>query len=140
MTTASASAPRRYPGRLLLFLGLGLAVLGVIAYVVQVVAIHQLTRPWYLPAAATLGLILVGIALWQRRNVWRVLALLVGLLLAGAAWFVVLGAPLPAYAGPVAEGKPFPKFATVRADGTPFTERDLQGDQDNVLVFFRGRW
>ncbi len=140
MTTAPASAPRRYPGRLLLALGLGLTVLGVIAYVVQIVAAHRLSRPWYLPGAATLGVVLLALAVWQRRTVWRVLALFLGLLLAGAAWAVVLGARLPAYAGPVAEGKPLPKFATVRADGTSFTEHDLQGDQDNVLVFFRGRW
>ena len=47
---------------------------------------------------------------------------------------------LPAYTGPVAAGQPFPEFATQRADGSPFTQRDLEGDQNNVMVFFRGRW
>jgi peroxiredoxin len=47
---------------------------------------------------------------------------------------------LPLYKGPVAMGRPFPAFATVRADGSPFTQRDLQGDKNSVLVFFRGRW
>jgi hypothetical protein len=28
----------------------------------------------------------------------------------------------------------------MRADGSPFTQRDLEGDQNNVMVFFRGRW
>ena len=25
-------------------------------------------------------------------------------------------------------------------DGTSFTQRDLEGEQHSVLVFFRGRW
>ena len=32
------------------------------------------------------------------------------------------------------------EWTGTRADGTPFTSRDLEGDRDNVLVFFRGRW
>jgi hypothetical protein len=120
-------------------LGLGLAVLGVIGYVVQLAA-HRLWTPWYLPGAATLGVVLIAIALWQRPTVWRVLALLPVLLLAGAAWAFLLAVRLPAYTGPVAAGQPFPAFAAARADGTPFTQRHLQGGQGNVLVFFRGRW
>ncbi|HEY7423063.1 MAG TPA: hypothetical protein VH682_02365 [Gemmataceae bacterium] len=139
MNTPSPVAPRRSPGRLYLTLGLGLAVLGVIAYVVQVAA-HRLTFPWYMPIAATLGLVFLAVSLWKKRTVWRVLALLLVGLLAGAEWAILLAARLPAYTGPVAAGKPFPAFATMRADGTPFTERDLEGDQNSVLVFFRGRW
>jgi hypothetical protein len=111
----------------------------VIAYVVQL-SMHSLKAPWYVPGAATLGVVLVVVSLWQRRTVWRVLSLLFVVLLAGAAWMFMLGEPLPAYTGPVAAGKPFPAFETSRADATPFTQRDLEGDQDNVLVFFRGRW
>jgi hypothetical protein len=139
MTTSSAAAPHRCPGRLFLALGLGVAALGVIGYVVQIAA-QRLTTPWYVPWAATLGVALVAVSLWQARTVWRVLALLLLVLLAGAEWTFLLGMRLPAYTGPVAAGQPFPGFATTRADGTPFTQRDLEGDQNNVLVAFRGRW
>ena len=129
----------RPSGRLLLGLGLGVAILGVIGYAVQLRA-HRLTTPWYMPGAATLGVVLVVASLWQRRTLWRGLALVLVLLLAGGAWAFVLVPRLPAYAGPVEEGQPFPEFTTVRADGTPFTRRNLEGNQDSVLVFFRGRW
>ena len=139
MLTPSSSAPTRSSGRPLLALGLALAVLGIIGYAVQLAA-HRLTTPWYMPVAATLGVALVVASLWQRRTLWRGLALVLVLLLAGGAWAFVLVTRLPAYAGPVAEGEPFPEFTTARADGTPFTRRDLEGGPDNVLVFFRGRW
>ena len=139
MNTTSTAAPRRYPGRLWLAVGLGLPVLAVIGYAVQIAA-QRLTTPWYLPAATALGAALLIVALWRARTVWRVLALLVVLLLAGAEGALLLGARLPAYTGPVAEGRPFPAFETKRADGAAFTQRDLEGGQNNVLVFFRGRW
>jgi hypothetical protein len=139
MTTPAAAAPRRYPGRLFLLLGLAAAPLAVAGYVVQFAA-HRLATPWYLPAAATLGVALVVLSLWQARTVWRIVALVPVALLAAAAWLLVLGEPLPAYTGPVAAGHAFPAFATLRADGTSFTQHDLAGDADNVLVFFRGRW
>jgi hypothetical protein len=139
MTTASAAAPRRFPGRLFLALGLGFAALGVIGYIVQIATRH-LSAPWYLPCLATLGVILLAVSLWQARTVWRVLALLLVLLIAGAAWAFLLMARLPPYTGPIAVGQPFPAFATTRADGTSFTQRDLEGEQNSVLVFFRGRW
>jgi hypothetical protein len=139
MTTSSPAAPGRFPGRLYLALGLGLAALGVVGYAAQLWAQH-LKAPKYLPYSATLGAALVVAALWQARTVWRGLALLLLLLLAGAEWAFLVGSRLPAYAGPVEVGRPFPEFATARADGTPFTQRDLQGDRNHVLVFFRGRW
>jgi hypothetical protein len=139
MTTSSTVAPPRSPGRLFLALGLGVAILGVIGYIVQIKA-QNLTAPWYVPIAATLGLVLLIVSLWQKRTVWRVLALLLVTLLAGAEWTFLLMMRLPAYTGPVTAGRPFPAFTTVRADGTAFTQHDLKGDQTNVLVFFRGRW
>jgi hypothetical protein len=139
MTNSLAPAPRPSSGRLLLALGVGIAALGVIGYVVQV-AMQHLETPWYMPGCATLGVVVVVVSLWQRRTVWRVLALFVVVLLAGAAWAFLLGTRLPAYTGPVAVGQPFPVFATTRADGTSCTQRDLEGDQNSVLVFFRGRW
>lgn len=139
MSTATPIGPRRYPGRLFLALGLIVAVAGVVAYAVQV-WVERLTAPWYLPCLGTLALVCVGVSLWQARSIWRVLALILVLLLTGAEWAMLLGGLQPPYAGPVAVGRPFPAFATVRADGTPFTQRDFEGERDNVLVFFRGRW
>jgi hypothetical protein len=139
MTTTSAAAPRRHPGRLLLALGLAVTVLSVAGYAVQLWARH-LTTPWYVPAAATVGVILLAASLWQARTVWRWLALVLVLLLAGAEWAFLLAARLPPYTGPAEAGRPFPAFTTARADGNPFTQRDLKGDKDSVLVFFRGRW
>jgi hypothetical protein len=102
--------------------------------------VQRLKAPAYLPWTATLGVVCVGLALWQRRSVWRVLALLLLLLLAVAEWGFLLGLRLQPYTGPVAAGESFPAFETARADGTPFTQRDLENDQNQVLVFFRGRW
>jgi hypothetical protein len=139
MAISSPAAPRRSPGRLLWALGLGLAALGVIAYVVQIWA-QRLMAPWYMPGLATLGAVLVIGSLWQKRTVWRVLALLVVTLLAAAEWALLLSMRLPDYTGPVAEGQSFPAFTAMRADGAAFTQADLAGDQNNVMVFFRGRW
>lgn len=139
MTSPPPAAPRHYPGRLLIALGLGLPALAVVGYVVQL-SDRRLTVPWYLPLAATLGVVLAAAALGLARTAWRWLALLLAVLVAGAGWAFVLTTRLPAYAGPVAVGRPFPEFTTARADGTPFTQRDLEGGPDSVLVFFRGRW
>jgi hypothetical protein len=136
---ADQATPRRASGRRSLVLGLGLAVLGIIGYVVQL-QLHRLTTPWYMPFLATLGALLVVNSLLQKRSVWRGLALLLVALLAGAEWLFLLTLKLPEYAGPVAARKPFPAFATTRADGTPFTQRDLGGARADVMVFFRGRW
>jgi hypothetical protein len=139
MTTSSPTVSRRYPGRLFVVLGFGLTALGIGAYVVQIAA-DRLKIPWYLPISAMLGVVCVAFALWQARSVWRVLALVLLILVAGAEWAFLLGTRLPAYTGTqVAEGKPFPAFTTAKSDGTPFTQRDLEGD-DTVMVFFRGRW
>jgi hypothetical protein len=96
--------------------------------------------PWYMPTLASLGVVLVIVSLLERRTVWRVFALLAVVVLAGAEWAFLYAVRLPAYTGPIAVGQPFPAFATKRADGTTFTQRDLAGDRNHVLVFFRGRW
>jgi len=139
MNTTTTLAPPRVRGRPLVALGFGLAAIGLIAYVVQLV-LHSLMTPWYLPVLATLGALVLVVALWKARTVWRFLVLLLVVLFAAAAWTFLFAARLPAYAGPVEAGKPFPDFETERADGTPFTQCDLEGDQHSVLVFFRGRW
>jgi hypothetical protein len=101
---------------------------------------ERLMLPWYVPAAALFGVALVIGSLWKRRTVWRVLALIVVVLLAGFEFMALNEMRLPLYAGPIAKGQPFPAFEVRRADGTPFTRNDLIGDQHQVLVFFRGRW
>jgi hypothetical protein len=139
VTTSSISAPRQFRGRLFLLLGLGLAVLGVVAYVAQI-ALERLIVPWYMPVLASLGVVLVIISLVERRTIWRILALMLVVLLAGAEWAMIYALRLPSYTGPIAVGRPFPAFETTRADGTAFAQSNLAGDQNNVLVFFRGRW
>jgi hypothetical protein len=139
MTSSSSDTPHRLRGRLLLLLGLGLGVLGVVAYVVQF-SLARLMLPWYMPTLAALGVVLVVMSLWERRTVWRVLALLAVVLLTGAELALLYAMRLPPYTGPIEVGRPFPAFEARRADGTPLTHRDLAGDRNNVLVFFRGRW
>jgi hypothetical protein len=139
MTDPSITVPHRFRGRILLLLGLGLAVMGVVAYIVQV-SLERLIIPWYMPALGLLGVVLVVVSLRERRTVWRVLALLVVVLLTGAELAFLYAVRLPPYTGPIAVGQPFPAFEARRSEGTPFTHRDLAGDQNNVFVFFRGRW
>jgi hypothetical protein len=135
---AQPTEPVAFPGRRLVFAGLGLAIGGVATYVVQV-SMHHLTTPWYLPVAGTLGAITIAVSLWQRLGVWRALALVFVLLLGLGEWGFVLGTMLPTYSGPVAVGKPFPNFSTKQSDGASFTQGDLV-EQNTVLLFFRGRW
>ncbi len=139
MSTISTPSTHRTRGRLFLLLGLGLAVLGVVAYVVQL-SLQRLTFPWYMPALALLGSVLVIASLWEKRTVWRVLALAAVLLLGGFELMALNAMRLPPYTGPIAVGRPFPAFEARRADGTPFNQNHLAGDRHTVMVFFRGRW
>lgn len=137
--TTSTATPQHKPGRRLLALGLLVTVLGIAAYAVQLSA-HQLVTPWYLPCTATFGVIFLIASLWQARTVWRILAMLLVTLVAAGEWGLLLTVRLPAYTGPIAAGKPFPVFAATQADGDAFTEKGFAGDQNSVLVVFRGRW
>jgi hypothetical protein len=139
MTNSTSTNPRRSRGRLYAALGLLLAFAGIAGYVVQL-RFQRLTAPWYLPIAATVGVIFILISLRQQRTIWRWLALLFVCLIAGCEWSFLLLTRLPAYTGPLAIGKPFPVFETVRADGSPFTQDDLKAGQATAMVFFRGRW
>jgi hypothetical protein len=133
------AAPDRSRGRFLLLSGLGLTVLGVAAYAVQL-SLRRLMFPWYMPALGLLGVALVALSLWRRRTAWRVLALLAVVLLSGAELAALQAMRLPPYAGPIAVGRPFPAFEARRTDGASFTQDDLSGDEHHVLVVFRGRW
>jgi len=138
--TSSPIAPQgRTGGRLLLLTGLGLAASGVVAYAVQL-SLQRLILPWYMPALALLGVVLVAASLRKRRTVWRWLGLAAVVLLSMAEVAALQSMRLPPYQGPIAAGRAFPTFESKRADGTPFTQDDLAGDRDQALVFFRGRW
>ena len=139
MDSSNFPASRRSSGRLWLLLGLAVTALGVVGYVVQL-QMERLFTPWYMPCLATLGLVFVVASLAQQRTAGRILALVLVVLLAGAEWALLLAFRLPPYTGPVAVGQPLPPFTTTWADGTPLVPHDLQGDQNHVLVFFRGRW
>ncbi len=119
--------------------GVGFAVLGPVAYAVQI-SLQRLMAPWYMPILSTVGVLLVLKSMKRRRTVGRVVALIAIVLLTGAEWGFLYALRLPAYIGPVAVGRPFPAFVARRADGTAFTQRDLAGEQNSALVFFRGRW
>ncbi len=139
MTSSPVATPNRSRGRLLLLSGLCLAVLGMAAYAVQLL-LARLMVPWYMPAMTLLGVVLIAMSVRKARTLSRVLALLASVVLAGLQLAFLSAVRLPPYTGPIAAGRPFPAFEARRADGTVFTERDLTGDQNHVLVFFRGRW
>jgi hypothetical protein len=123
-----------------LWLGIAFTLIGLAIYAAEVYA-GKLQTPWYVPALATLGMATIVLSLVRRGTVWRLIGLVLVGLLAGFEWWFVAGySKLPPYTGPVAAGRPFPAFTVRRADGTPFTEKDLHGDRDTVLVFFRGWW
>jgi hypothetical protein len=138
-TTSPPIAPPKSGGRLLLWTGILAAVVGVVIYTFQLGA-GKLTTPWYAPALATFGLVLVLASLFQRRTAWRVVALLlVGFITAGEWWFLSYS-KLPSQPGRIAKGEQLPEFTAYRSDGPPFTQDDLKGDQNTALVFFRGHW
>src|SRR5262245_9995754 len=108
MTDSTIDAPRsRSRGRLLMLAGPGLAMLGVAAFAIQL-SLRRLTLPWYMPAAALIGVACVVASLRMRRTVWRLLALVVIMLLAGVEFMALYAMRLPPYAGPIAVGRPFP--------------------------------
>jgi hypothetical protein len=139
MTDSTNALPSRSGGRLLALAGLIVPVVGVVAYAIQF-SLQRLVWPWYVPAAALLGVALVVASLWRQRTVWRVLALVVVVLLAGFEFMAFSALRLPPYTGPIAVGRPFPAFDARRADGTHFSQNNLVGDEHHAIVFFRGRW
>jgi hypothetical protein len=133
-------ATRPHPGRAYLALALLLAVAGPVLYAVQWQA-RALSTPWYVPILATLGVVLAVVALLRSRSVWRWVATVLLALFAAWVWVVLLVLlGTPAYTGHVKAGEPFPDFTSTLADGSPFDQKSLTGDQNTVLVFFRGRW
>ncbi len=139
MSSANVLVPAARPGRGLFLLGLLCPLVGLGAYIAQISA-QRLITPWYLPALSFLGLVLVALSLRQMRSVTRWIGFIIIALLTAATGAFLLLTRLPAYAGPLQIGQPYPAFETLRADGKPFTQADFPGEQNTVLVFFRGRW
>lgn len=139
MNNVDITTPHAHARRGLLLSGIALAILGVVAFAVQI-ALKHLGLPWYLPLASTAGFAMVVFALVKVRNLWRTLAAVLMLGMTILSWGIIFGARAPAYTGPVEVGKPIPVFSTLKADGSPFTQLDLVGAKSSVLVFFRGRW
>ena len=130
----------RHPGRSLLLLGVLVAVAGPVLMFLLMFAAKILITPWYAPLLGTLGVALIVLALMRSRSIWRWTALVIFTLLAGFGWWALFAMGLPAYTGPVKDGQAFPAFATTLADGSAFARDDLKGDQNTVMVFFRGHW
>jgi hypothetical protein len=131
---------RQFPGRLYLWLGIGLVFLGPVLYLVQL-RTKVLSVPWYVPVLATVGVALIFLAVLRKPNIWRITAVVLCALPAGAEWYFLLSlSKVPAYTGPVAVGAPFPAFTTSLADGSAFNQDSLRGEQNTALVFFRGHW
>ena len=136
----SSPGTRQHPGRTYLVLGMVVALAGLGVYVAQLRA-KVLATPWYAPILATVGVALVVLALVRSRSVWRWAAAVFFTLFAAAEWVILLVLlSAPPYTGPVKAGQPFPAFTTTLADGSTFDQEGLKGDQNTVLVFFRGRW
>ena len=129
-----------HPGRSLLLLGVLVALAGPVLMIVLVFGAKILITPWYSPLLGTLGVALIVLAIVRSRSIWRWTAVVIFTALAGFGWWALFAMRLPAYTGPVKDGQPFPAFATTLADGSAFTQDDLKGDQNTVMVFFRGHW
>ena len=130
--------PRR--GRRWLLLGILTAFAGPLIYYFQF-SNKILISPWYVPVLATLGAVLAVLSATQRRSLWRMgSAGLLGVF-AAFVWLMFLVAlAAPPYSGSVEVGRAFPNFQTRLAAGAEFGQDALRGDQNTVLLFFRGRW
>lgn len=131
---------RAASGRGLVWAGFGLCVLGIVLFVLQF-RMKILGTPWYSPALATVGALLILASLGRRRTIGRFVALVLVAAFAGLQWFAFgVLFKLPEYTGPARAGEKLPDFHATFANGQPFTTSDLEADRPTVMVFFRGRW
>jgi hypothetical protein len=139
-TTATPSPTSRSHGRGYFWLGIGVCLLGVALFFVQL-ALKQLFTPWYAAVLATLGAILMVVSVARRFSIARVVGLVLVAALAGFEWFFLVSLTrLPEYHGPARAGSQFPAFSATFADGRQFTDADLRDRSRRAMVFFRGRW
>ena len=141
MTTVATtpSVVPRSRGRGYFWAGLGACLLGLAATVIQF-SLHIMKTPWYSPVLATVGAILLVVAVARRRSIPRVIGLVLVAAFAGLQWYLFgVLLKLPDYNGP-AVGQPVPAFAATLADGRAFRDNDLRDGSRHVLVLFRGRW
>jgi hypothetical protein len=137
--TTTPTTSQRSRGRGYFWAGIGLCLLGPALGAVQY-SLKYLFVQWYSPVLATLGALLLLVAVAYRRSIPRLAALVLVTAFAGFQWyFLVSLMKLPEYDGPAQPGKAFPAFHATLADGRPFTDADLRDGRD-VMVFFRGRW
>jgi hypothetical protein len=141
--TAVATIPSATPrsrGRGYFWAGIAACLLGLALTVAQF-ALKYLAVPWYSPVLATLGALLLLVAVARRLSIPRVIALVLVAAVAGFQWYALVSLmKLPAYDGPAQPGKPVPAFTATLADGRSFTEADFRDGSRHVMTFFRGRW
>ncbi len=139
-TPATSQTKERARGRVYFWAGIGVCLLGPALLFVQF-GLKRLFVPWYSPALATIGAMLLLLAVARRRGIARIVALVLVAVFAGFQWYFLASMmKLPNYAGPAQAGKQLPPFRAALADGRPFTEADLRDGSRRALVFFRGRW
>jgi hypothetical protein len=137
----TSPSQQRSTGRAYFWAGIGACLLGLALVFVQMFGLKYLFVPWYSPILATLGAVLLLLAVVRRRSITRVIVLVLVAAFAGLQWYgLVSMVKLPDYVGPAQPGKQLPPFQAVFADGRPFTEEDLADGSRRVMTFFRGRW
>ncbi len=141
LSTVSTPTTQRPTGRAYFWGGVGLFLLGLGLMPVQLFGLKFLVVPWYSPVLATLGALLLLVALTRRVSVLGVVALVLIAASAGLQWFVLaVMIKLPDYQGPARVGEQLPAFEAAYADGRSFTDVDLRDGSRRAMFFFRGRW
>jgi hypothetical protein len=140
--TAPPASNTRSQGRKLFWFGILVCLLGPALMAGQFLVLKYLAMPWYSPALATLGALLLLVAVLYRRSIPRLIGFVLIAAFAGFQWFFLSSVmKLPAYEGTARAGNQMPAFsATPVADGKTFTDADLRDGNRRVVTFFRGRW
>ena len=129
--------PRRWP---LFLVGILLFLAGPVIYFVQINR-QLLETPWYAPALASLGVLVMAVSVGQRGGRFRKVGLVVFVVVCGLEWYwLAVGTMNPVYHGPAQAGRALPPFTTTLADGKVFASEDLAKGGSSVLVFYRGHW
>ena len=132
--------PQPSTRRLLLWAGPLLCLVGIALFPIMMTT-GYLGLPWYTPVLAILGTVCVVLALGAKKSGWRYVNLAFCSLLAVTLTYFIFFLPrLPNYEGPAVVGQTFPAFVAKRADGAEFTQASLVGEQNTVVVFYRGKW